>query len=152
MGAVTIGVKMDIEKIMREKIEKPSKRVFFSLAKTVFQYIAIDSQSVGGMYGSPVLTGRYFSSHNASLNAVDTSVKAEGNYPSGASVSEVTDLESRFNLGDELIISNSLDYASKIEFNMASPTKTPEGVYRVSAEAAKVKFSTMSLGGLLNGG
>ena len=145
---VGIEVKMDINKILRDKFRKPAKKLFFDVAKTTYKFITVDSQTVGGVYGSPVVTGQFRASHTVALNAADISVKPEGNYPNRRLLGDVNALVGRFKLGDTLIIANSLPYAEEIEFQGKSRFKTPKGVYRVSAAAVKAKFSGISGGNL----
>ena len=141
MNAVTINVQMDINKIIKEKVEKISKKLFFEVVKTTYSYITVDALSAGGDFGSPVWTGRYHASHTISINNIDKSTKGEGIYSSQLPISNAASLESRFNIGDTVYIANSLDYADDIENKGASPFKTPDGVYRVSAEAVKARFA-----------
>lgn len=141
MKTLKFDIKMDIDKIIKEKVDPVLEDTVFFLAETIFEYISINAQNVAFQFGSPVFTGRYHASHRASLNTPDTTVAPEGVYSNSAPLSQVTSLRPSFKIGDSIIISNSLPYAGDIEFNKASPFKTPEGVYRVSVEAAKVKFT-----------
>ena len=144
MDGLTFDVKMDINKIIEEKVEKPFKKIFFDIIDTTYNYITISSAESTGSYGSPVLTGRYHASHTIALNNINTSIRPEGLYPLRLSLGNTNPIKTRFKFGDKVYIANSLDYAGDIEYNKASPFKTPEGVYRVSVAAVKARFKYRS--------
>lgn len=137
---------MDLDaqfKRLHDKIEFAVEETVRHIAQTTYEFITPNVFDVGGGHGSPVLTGRYYTSHRIALNTTDLSVAGENPDRSSPYAPLPPDYAEHFlhdfKMGDQIIISNALDYAAKIEYDRASP-KTPEGVYQVSLDAALVEF------------
>lgn len=148
-------IQKQIENVIQKKIVHKMVEAHRAIAITAFQYITANSQMVGLEYGSPVLTGRYYTSHRISINGINTDVsppnpdgadKPYKGIPLSQAVTELRTLK----LGDTVYISNSLDYALSLENGYS--WKAPEGVYGVAAEAITVKFRNVkqALGALFN--
>lgn len=132
-----------IEAVIQSKIVHKMVEAHRAIGLTLFQYITANSQVVGLEYGSPVLTGRYYTSHRISLNSINTDVsppnpdgadKPYKGIPLSLALTELKNLK----LGDTIYVANSLDYAQSLENGYS--WKAPEGVYGVAAEAITVKF------------
>lgn len=103
-----------------------------------FSLVSADSRAVGLKYGSPVLSGRYYTSHRIAINSLDASTapvnpEGEDDPYRGLAPSEASRILQNVKLGDSVTISNSLPYAKRIEEGW-SKYKAPEGVYQVSAD------------------
>lgn len=79
---------------------------------------------------SPVDEGRYRASHRVAVNSVDTSVEPEGQDSYGAPDAGAI---SRAGFGDEIVISNNLPYAQRIEDGWSG--QAPAGVYGPAFDA-----------------
>lgn len=139
----------DLDKAYQEKVVKATTEFVRTVVITAYRYITANSQAAGLQYGSPVLTGRYYSSHQISLNSINQAVqppnpKGEARPYSGKSLSDARLVMQNFKLGDTVYISNSLPYARRIE-NGWSKLKAPRGVYKVAAEAVKTRFKNARL-------
>jgi len=130
------------------KIEKGAEKQIGDIATTLWGYINVDAAIGQGQFGSPVLTGRFAASHRVALNGVDSSVAPKN--PAGSKrpyrfqgFSPIARVLSSFKLGDTITISNSLDYARKLE-GLEDPSdmspKAPYGIYGVAVSAVKAKF------------
>jgi hypothetical protein len=99
-------------------------------------------QEVSGSFGSPVWTGRYYSSHKITFGALDLSTSPETDQL--RAYSELPDYSKeefiqKFTVGETVYISNAVPYAIDIEEGIASQ-KTPEGVFGVSLTSAEAYF------------
>jgi len=144
-------IKRDIERTIKNKIEKPIKKVIDAIVTDAFIFITSNSQRVGGQFGSPVFTGQYYVNHNITLNTIDstTTLIDKSQFEDGGNLpplpfSLVTDVLRRWKVGDTIFIANSIPYAVDIEFKKASFFKTPSGVYSVAARLIKVKFKDLT--------
>jgi len=114
------------------------------VGRIVFDKIRVGwRQPQTGSFGSPVLTGRFYTSHRVALGSKDSSVTPENVGSESSPLPKLTfqyyDRSVQgFKIGTDIIISNSLDYAVDLEEGFSR--KTPSGVYRVSVEAAKVQI------------
>lgn len=121
-----------------DQVTKRVETVVKEIASTTFKNARTNSMDVGRMFGSPVLTGRFLSSHTISLNSPDTSVHPE--VPKGQSVTpppaeaEAAPVLAGYTLGDTIYISNYLDYAGLLEKGFSA--KAPQGVYEVTAKVS----------------
>ena len=109
-----------------------------------WRFITANSLSVGIQFGSPVLTGQYYTNHRIRVNGIDTSVtylanpdpdKPVAGLPLTKAVLELT----KFKLGDSITISNSLPYAQRLEEGW-SKFKAPEGIYQIAVDRINVKY------------
>lgn len=107
----------------------------------------------GGAFGSPVLTGRFYTSHRIGIGSIDYSTApenpAQGANPYPALPLGLMDARlASWKFGQPIYITNSLDYADDLEGGFS--TKTPNGVYRVSAEYAADKFKAGGTQAVIN--
>lgn len=127
----------------KKAITKSLEKFATTVGKQTFKTVTPNSFSTGLLFGSPVLTGRYYNSHKISLNMVDRGVAPvnplgeESPYdPLPDSLADIT--LKNYKLGDEIIVSNSLPYSEKLEGGFSR--KAPNGIYRVAAQLIKVRF------------
>lgn len=136
----------DLDKAIQVKWKNPIRRFFREVALTLWGYIIVNSETAAGQrVGSPVLTGRFYASHNISLNVIET--KERGPNPSGASspypqlgFSDAKRVLAKWKPGDTVYISNSVPYGRKLESQHWSK-KTPYGIYMVAVNAVRAKFA-----------
>lgn len=134
-----------LEKAYEKKIEKPMRRFVGAVVTDLFRTVATNVESTGGKFGSPVYSGRFYTSHSISLNTP----KIEVTFPNAAGPenplpplnveAEVAAAMVGFKFGDTIYITNATSYADEIEKGKAS-SKTPRGVYKVAVELAKIKY------------
>lgn len=135
----------------REKILLQCTEFCKTVAVTTYRYITTDSMMVGMAYGSPVLTGRYYTSHRISINGINRSTEDPNEEFDGTNPYPQLPLSNAqmalrgFKLGDVVYIANSLPYAQRIEDGW-SKLKAPEGVYQIAADAIQVKFKDAKIG------
>lgn len=129
-------------------VESKLTHYFQAIALQTFNYVSANATNVSG-YGSPVLTGRFYSSHTISVNFIDHATQPVN--PQGASKpysgipqSIASGKVQTAKLGDKIYIANSLDYAHKLEYQAHSP-KAPDGIYRVAAQLVSMKFKDVGL-------
>lgn len=120
-------------------------------ADAVLRRVSLDMHA-GVLFRSPVDTGRFRASNRVSINAVDPSVAGEREQHSGpnagdpatgeelASASAIL-LSARF--GDEVIVSNSLPYAKRLEDGWSSQSPEPGGIYQATFQELTQKFSQL---------
>jgi hypothetical protein len=123
-----------------EKIIFAVKEVVKEIARTAYKFVIQNSAQVSG-YGSPVLTGRYYTSHRITVNGIDASTSPPN--PDAAPYPPLDPLIAeqalaRYTLGDVITISNSVPYARELEAGWSA--KTPQGIYNVSLQAAILEF------------
>lgn len=147
-------IQKQIEKVMKTKVVDKIVAAHKAIALTAFQYVTADSLQVGLQYGSPVLTGRYYTSHTIGINTIHKEVapvnpEGEDKPYKGLPLSLAAAALQGLKLGDTVYIANSLPYAKRIE-NGWSRFKAPEGVYGVTSEVITAKFRNVreALGGL----
>lgn len=133
-----------VKRVMEKKVVQKVVELQKAVAVTAWQYITANTAFTALAYGSPVLSGRYYTSHTVSINNIDTNVRAPN--PAGADdpykglpISMASQKLFSLKLGDTVFIANSLDYARKLEGGW-SRLKAPEGIYGVSVEAVIAKF------------
>ena len=138
-----------------------------SVAIAAFQMIAADSRTVGMAYGSPVWSGYYRQNHNISIGEPNTSVRPPNPETVGPGATRWPDEPDRvlnaqpvsyaaqalqqLKPFDVVYITNASPHAKRIEEGW-SKFKAPEGVYAVTAEAVRARFSKGSFNILNNGG
>lgn len=127
----------------KKRIEDEFKKFKISVAYTLFQHIAVDSAFSGYSFGSPVLTGRYLSSHTISDGVIDNSAPPAGQEsytPKDASYAKGK-LAGINPYGITYIASN-VPYAKKLEDGFS--LKAPGGIYSVAVALTKVEFKVSS--------
>lgn len=146
-----MSMEADIKRVMAQKVVARSQELCKAVALELYKRITANSLVVGLAFGSPVLTGRYYTSHNISLNTINKSTReineegADSPYK-GLTLSNASLALSSFRIGDTVFIANSLPYAQRIEDGW-SKLKAPEGVYAVAAEQVIAKFKgSLSIG------
>ena len=139
----------DLDKAYQEKVIKTSTEFVKRVVVEVWRTIIANAASTGFQFGSPVLTGQYYTGHRIAINRIDTSVSTPN--PGGAKsprgglpLSRAQITLASFKLGDTVFISNSLPYAKKLEDGF-SRFKTPEGIYKVAAELIKTRFKNIKV-------
>ena len=147
----------EFERQLDEAFEKAKVQKFVELQKTItlkcYQYITADSRDVGLAYGSPVWTGRFRASFNASIDTPDFTVKpphpevGEGlrwpNAPKSPYNSQGVARAAAAIAGlapfQTTVIANGLPYARRIEMGGFS-LKAPSGVLNVVAAKVAKEF------------
>lgn len=138
-------------KLLAKSSDETKKAVALKLTEFVkamtldtWRFITANSLVVGIEYGSPVLSGQYYTNHRIAVNTTDITV----NYlpdpnpespVSGLPLSGAQLVLVNYKLGDSIVISNSLPYAQRLE-NGWSQLKAPAGVYKVAADRVRVKY------------
>jgi hypothetical protein len=129
-------------KRVADRINYTIESLIGELVVDTFNKIKQNVESTGGGFGSPVLTGRYYTSHRISFGTLDTTVSPEA--PEGTVYPElgffnVDDFVDRFTLGQTVYISNALPYAIDLEEGY-SQFKAPQGIYGVSLSSAEAYY------------
>jgi len=127
----------DLDIAFQKKVVNKTNEFVKRLTLDLYRTITANSAKVGFSFGSPVLTGQYYTNHNISLNSISqttSSKRGTAESPlSGLSLSNAQLTLRSFKLGDTIFISNAVSYARLIEAGW-STMKAPQGVYRVAAE------------------
>lgn len=127
-----------------KEIDRRLADIVTETASAMFRFLRIDALNVGSAFGSPVLTGRFISSHRISLNFPDYStepVNAEDEqYVMPSEAETLTPVVRDYKLGDTIYIANALDYADILE-EINPSRKAPRGVYEVTAQFTAVTIT-----------
>lgn len=123
---------------VKKKVKDDGAKAVKVVTLAAWQHITTNVESTGGLFGSPVLTGRYQASHRISIGSLDKSFEPEGSYAQVDFKKPLAALRS-FRIGEPVFISQSVPYAGAIETGEASK-KTPFGVYAVGADLTKAQF------------
>jgi len=156
----------ELDQVFKVTVQEFTKKAVALVVKDAYRVITRDSRTVGFEFGSPVLSGQYYTNHNISLNTIDQSVRlvdkssrVEGDDSplSPLPLQNADEIMKQWKPGDTVFIANSVDYSGLIEGTDGSPPisrfKAPEGVYRVAAEFIKLKFQRVTVveGGFVGG-
>jgi len=144
-------LKLDTEKLKRST-EETKKEILLkanefikSMAIDSWRFVTANSLNTGISFGSPVLSGQYYTNHRISVGTVNQDVNYLANPDpdqpvSGLPLTIARGALASFKLGDRIFIANSLPYAQRIEDGW-SRLKAPEGVYSVAADRISAKYS-----------
>lgn len=150
----------ELDQVFKVTVTEFSKKAVAMVVKDAYRVITRDSRTVGFEFGSPVLSGQYYTNHNISLNTIDQSVRLiekDDNPLPPLSLQNASEIMKQWKSGDTVFIANSVDYSGLIEGTDGeapiSRFKAPEGVYRVAAEFIKLKFKNITVveGGFVSG-
>lgn len=137
-----------IERVMQEKVILQSQEMIKALGLEYWRFITANAQRGGEGFGSPVLSGRFYRSHNISLDSPNTKVEAPN--PGGAErpysaqpLSIAAVLLNTFTLGRSIFFANALPYSRRLETGYSA--KAPDGVYQVAADLLRAKAKNVRI-------
>jgi hypothetical protein len=127
----------------KKKIDESFKEFKQAVVSTVFSYVNINSAETSYQFGSPVLTGRYLSSHIISDGMLDRSAPPAGlnDYPqkdASYAKSKIASIKPY----DITYIASNVPYARKLEEGFS--LKAPGGIYTIAVSLTKVEFKPSS--------
>jgi hypothetical protein len=146
----------DLQKAIDIKIIGQAKEFAKSVAISAFRDISATANEAGGVFGSPLWSGRFRASNNISVGSPDFSVlppnPSAKNHPTPVASpyksninADATPALQSFKLGDTIYIANGLPYARRIEFDGWS-AQVPNGVFKVAKERVRAKYKDVKLG------
>lgn len=129
----------DIEEISRQ-VSQIAEVIVQHIVRMTFTYVTRNVFQSGGDYGSPVWSGQFYNNHRIGIGAADKSVDLFAtldplNPAPPLNVDSFNSIISKIKVGVPVFISNSLDYASKLEEGWSY--KTPDGIYKVAVNAVE---------------
>lgn len=131
-------------------IDRVAEEAVKEVGRTVFQLVTKGwTEPQSETFGSPVLSGEFYTSWRVSINTPDTSVTPEGR---GSPENPLPQLPVNYydqrvksvKIGQDIKITNAKPYGTDIETPGFS-RKTPQGVARVSVAAAAAKIQSEGL-------
>jgi hypothetical protein len=137
------SIDQQIKDAMAKKVVGHTAEIYKAVVLELYKRITANSLQVGIAYGSPVLTGRYYSSHTVARGRIGRAVREpnpegeENPYP-GLPLTNAAALVG-LKFGQITYIANSISYAQALEQGH-SKFKAPEGIYGVAAEQGAQKF------------
>jgi hypothetical protein len=122
--------------------------VHVEIAIGLFEDMREDARLAGFESGSPVESGRFSASMRVSADALDMSNEFEDpahvrGTPRSIQLTDVSAFRARmqsYRLGQKIFISNSVPYASALEFEGKSKYKTPRGIMGVTIRRFRSKW------------
>ena len=145
----------DLEKAIVIKIIGQTEEYAKAVALNLYRDISATANEAGGLFGSPLWSGRFRASNNISVGSPDFSFlppnPAAGRYPNAVNPqypsNKISDAAAKIRslkIGQVVFIANGLPYAKRIELDGWS-AQVPNGVYRVAKERAIQKFDGIKL-------
>lgn len=119
-GSVRFGLQL---RGFVNKTNKNIDNVRRGVALRLFKAIILDT---------PVLTGRLRANWRCSIDEPDTTTTSSVDRTGASSINEAARIIASSGMLDTVILTNSLPYAARIEYDGWSHTKAPEGMVRLN--------------------